>query len=182
MIAADRALRDALLDHAVEMLDAGDAEPGIRALARAAGVSAMAPYRHFADKDALLVAVAERGFAILAEALARADRTGDNATRLVAQGMAYLGFARDHPGLFRLMFARRCAPADGTPPERAAFATLSARVAAIAGTDAPEAILGCWAIVHGLAMLALDGAAPVPLEQARAALALHVAGIVTPPT
>ena len=175
-------LRDQLLDHAVRLLQEGAEEPSIRALARAAGVSAMAPYRHFPDKGALLGGVADRGFAMLADVLAKADGTGDDAERLVAQGIAYVAFAQAHPALFRLMFARRCAPAATIPAEEPAFAILSHRVAMLAGDRAAEATLGCWSIVHGLATLALDGVVAVTPAQARAVLTLHVAGIVTPPT
>jgi len=173
-------LRDQLLDHAEAMLEAGESEPGIRALARAAGVSAMAPYRHFADKAALLAAVTERGFATLAARLAGADAAGSDAERLIAQGLAYVAFARAHPALFRLMFARptKCAPsADKTRENAPAFAILADRVAALAGSDAADATLGCWAIVHGLATLALDARVETPPTQLRAVLALYVAGI-----
>jgi AcrR family transcriptional regulator len=172
-------LRERLLDHATAMLEAGEAEPGIRAVARAAGVSAMAPYRHFADKAALLRAVAARGSDLLLAALSAADArggsTGDGDAALVEQGVAYVTFALRHPALFRLMFGRACAPPldDAGGP----FAILSRRVAAVAGGASPDAALGCWAIVHGLATLALDGGiAPAP-GQVRAVLAMHVAGI-----
>jgi AcrR family transcriptional regulator len=169
-------LRDQLLDHAEAMLEAGESEPGIRALARAAGVSAMAPYRHFADKAALLAAVTERGFATLAARLAAADAEESDAERLIAQGLAYVAFARAHPALFRLMFAR---PIEGEQaPEKTrenapAFAIL-------AGSGAADATLGCWAIVHGLATLALDSRVDAPPAQVRAVLALYVAGISRP--
>ena len=176
-------LRDQLLDHAEAMLEAGESEPGIRALARAAGVSAMAPYRHFADKAALLAAVTERGFATLAARLAAADVEESDAERLIAQGLAYVAFARAHPALFRLMFAR---PMEGEQaPEKSrenapAFAILADRVAALAGSGAADATLGCWAIVHGLATLALDSRVDAPPAQVRAVLALYVAGISRP--
>lgn len=176
-------LRDQLLDHAEAMLEAGESEPGIRALARAAGVSAMAPYRHFADKAALLGAVAERGFATLAARLVAADATGSDQERLIAQGLAYVAFARAHPALFRLMFARRvegaCAP-EKTRENAPAFAILADRVAAMTGRDDDDATLGCWAIVHGLATLALDSRVDAPAPQVRAVLALYVAGISRP--
>jgi len=169
-------LRDTLLDHAIAMLEAGEAEPGIRALARAAGVSAMAPYRHFADKAALLSAVAERGFAMFLAALSAADAEGSDAERLVAQGVAYVDFACAHPALFRAMFA--CGAGAPKQPDAPAFAILTRRVAALVGEDDPVAALGCWAIVHGLATLALDGGVPLAAAQVRAVLRTYVAGIV----
>jgi AcrR family transcriptional regulator len=172
-----------LLDHAETMLEADEVEPGIRALARAAGVSAMAPYRHFADKAALLDAVAERGFALLAARLAEADARGSDPERLVAQGLAYVALARERPALFRLMFARaaECGPAPEKTRETApAFTILADRVAKVAGSAAPDATLGCWAIVHGLATLALDSRVDPAPEQLRAVLALYVRGISRP--
>lgn len=159
------------------MMEAGEAEPGIRALARAAGVSAMAPYRHFADKAALLAAVADRGFAMLYAALAPADACGTDAERLIAQGQAYVAFALAHPALFRAMFT--CGAASPKQPDAPAFAILFNRVAALAPSDMhQEATLGCWAIVHGLAMLALEGGVSLTPTQVRGALSLHIAGIV----
>ncbi len=178
-MASSAGLRDTLLDHAIAMLEAGEAEPGIRALARAAGVSAMAPYRHFADKAALLSAVAERGFAMFLDALSAADAEGSDAERLVAQGVAYVAFAGAHPALFRAMFA--CGAGAPKEPDAPAFTILTRRVAALVGEDDPVAALGCWAIVHGLATLALDGGVPLAAPQVRAVLRTYVAGIVAGP-
>jgi AcrR family transcriptional regulator len=59
---AQAGLRETLIVEALRMLEAGSEEPTLRAVARAAGVSAMAPYRHFPDKAGLMAAVANRGF------------------------------------------------------------------------------------------------------------------------
>lgn len=67
---------------------------GLRAVAREAGVSAMAPYRHFRDKEALLAAVALHGFETLREVLLAADQQPDAQKALLAQGEAYVAFAR----------------------------------------------------------------------------------------
>lgn len=138
----------------------GSDDISLRAVARAAGVSAMAPYRHFPDKAALLAAVAARGFAALRTALQAADDTAEPGGALVAQAVAYVDFAVGNPALFRLMFgpARegdRLAPRNvgGT-----AFSVLAGRVAAESAPDERDALtLGCWALVHGLASLVLDG-------------------------
>lgn len=150
-------LRDALVKAALEMLEQGE-EPSLRAVARAAGVSAMAPYRHFADKAALLSAVAEQGFAALAGALAAADTDPDPRGALIGQGLAYIGFARARPALFRLMFASDFKLA--LDSDSGAFATLANRVASVGAADAQAATVLSWAAVHGLAMLALDGRLP----------------------
>jgi AcrR family transcriptional regulator len=150
-------LRDTLVQAALDMLESGE-EPSLRAVARAAGVSAMAPYRHFDDKAALLSAVSERGFAGLAEALQAADADRDPRAALVAQGLAYLAFARARPALFRLMFASdyELGPED----DSGAYATLANRVASLGARDPETATILSWATVHGLAMLSLDRRLP----------------------
>ena len=115
----------------------------------------MAPYRHFRDKEALLQAVVIRGFEDLRSALLAADAGADPAAALVAQGKAYLAFARAHPALFRLMFAGH----DGAPPatEDNAYGVMVRRVREMEPADADAAALACWSAVHGMATLALEG-------------------------
>jgi AcrR family transcriptional regulator len=155
-------LRTVLVNAALALLaeDGADAV-SLRAVARRAGVSAMAPYRHYPDKEALLAAVAERGFAGLSEALRVADATAAPGEALVAQAVAYVRYATEHRALFRLMFGPRRL---GTHPDLAAagetaYAVLANRVAAETPTDADReaCVLGCWSLVHGLAALVLDG-------------------------
>ena len=97
------ALKTALLDAADALLDEGGAGAvSLREAARRAGVSATAPYRHFADKEALLAALATRGFEQFGAALEDAAR--DESDPLAAMGLAYVRFALARPGRFRLMF------------------------------------------------------------------------------
>ena len=142
----------------------------------------MAPYRHFEDKAALMGAVALKGFALLEADAARADEAGDPCEALTAQGLAYVGFARAHPALFRLMFA------DGAgldlPHEdcQGAYALMVRRVAELAPDRAEAGALACWGLVHGLATLALDGRIPADPANERAALALMTQALtVVPP-
>src|SRR4051812_17332572 len=109
-MAEDRGLRETLIREAVALLESGTADLSLRQLARAAGVSAMAPYRHFPDKRALLRAVAGYGFELLREDLEPADRSANGRAALVGQGLAYVAFASAHPALFRLMFRDHRAP------------------------------------------------------------------------
>ena len=146
-------LREDLIKSALQMLEQGK-EPSLRAVARAAGVSAMAPYRHFKDKAALMSAVSEQGFAALAEAIAAADRDPDPRAALVGQALAYLAFARARPALFRLMFASDFRLPEGY--DSGAFATLSRRVASLCPREVDAATIMTWATVHGIAMLSLD--------------------------
>lgn len=167
-----------LVAAALSALERGE-DIGLRAVARDVGVSAMAPYRHFRDKAALLAAVAMRGFVDLKTALLAADAQRDARAALIAQGEAYLAFARARPALFRLMFSGHdCGP---PPVEDNAYGVMVRRVRQLAPADPDAATLACWSAVHGMATLALDGGLPpgdARLEHA--ALSLVVAGLAPP--
>jgi AcrR family transcriptional regulator len=154
-------LREALVRAALEILEDGTAtEVSVRAAARRAGVSTGAPYRHFADRDALLSAVATIGYRELAEALFAAHPAPKSADDLAEIAIAYVQFALNRPGLFRVMFAEGC---DRTNPDRVdAVAAITEYVKAIArqaipNTDPEPLATAMWALVHGLAFLHLDG-------------------------
>jgi AcrR family transcriptional regulator len=161
-------LRAALVAAALDLLETGgEAALSLRAAARACGVSAMAPYRHFADKAELLEAVAARGFDDLAACLEAADGAAAGAQALAAQGAAYVAFACRNPALFRLMFMRPCR----TPGQSRAYGILEERAAALAGPamSAEDLTLAAWSLVHGLAALILDRRVPLDAEAAEAA-------------
>jgi AcrR family transcriptional regulator len=172
-------LHERLVDCALALLEQGESDLSLRAVARAAGVSAMAPYRHFEDKAALMGAVALKGFAMLEVVAVRADEAGDPGDALTAQGLAYIDFARAHPALFRLMFA------DGAgldlPHEdcRGAYALMARRVAELAPHHVQAGVLACWGLVHGLATLALDGRISADPAGERLALALMTQALRT---
>ncbi|MEU0034148.1 TetR/AcrR family transcriptional regulator [Streptomyces sp. NPDC006333] len=154
-------LRAACLRAARELLEEdGSAALSLRAVARRAGVSATAPYRHFADRDALVSAVAAEGYRELATNLAKAHPSPTTVDDLAAVAVAYVQFALDHPALFRAMFAEPCDP---TSEERvAATAVISEYVqnivrSAFPGSDVGALSTTVWALVHGLAFLHLDG-------------------------
>jgi AcrR family transcriptional regulator len=148
-------LRQALLSAAREVLERnGPASLSLRDLARQLGVSHNAPYRHFADRDALLDALSAEGFARLAEALQHVR--GDTATeRIAAMGQTYVAFADAHPGLFALMFQ----PVDATArPETVPIATrtldlLRAGIREATGAEDSVDVATLWALVHGLSAL-----------------------------
>jgi AcrR family transcriptional regulator len=101
-------LRSALIDAALDIInEQGPQGLSIREAARRAGVSHSAPYRHFADRDALIVAVVERGFELMAETVAqhKAETSPDSTDQFVAAGMAYITFAFNHPAYYRVMFS-----------------------------------------------------------------------------
>jgi AcrR family transcriptional regulator len=154
-------LRAACLRAAMELLEEDGASAlSLRAVARRAGVAHSAPYRHYADRDALVSAVAAVGYRELAEYLAAAHPSPSTPDELAAVAVAYVQFALQRPALFRVMFAEPC---DGDSTERvAATAAISEYVRAIVqqsfpGSN-PEAMsTAVWALVHGLAFLHLDG-------------------------
>jgi AcrR family transcriptional regulator len=146
---------------ALELLEeGGTAELSLRAVARRAGVAASAPYRHYADRDALMSAVAAVGYRELAEFLAAAHPAPSTPDALAAVAVAYVQFALRRPALFRVMFGEPC---DRDSAERvAATEAISAYVAAIVrrafpGADPDALATAVWALVHGLAFLHLDG-------------------------
>ena len=177
-------LRRALVDAALPLLRKGGAEAlTLRAVARAAGVSQSAPYRHFADRAALVAAVAEDGFRRLRERLiaaARAPARATGRTQQTARGglkaiaLAYVRFALEHPEEYRVMFGAEVA---ASPPAEASerqqvYALLRDGIAAlqqgglVRAGDAGTMALSAWSLVHGLAMLALDGQLPGPAPRA----------------
>ena len=150
-----------MLAHGLRLIETRDAATlSLREVARAAGVSATAVYRHFPDKRALMAALAEEGLARLYEAQAAAAAAApDNAFE--ATGRAYVRFALAQPALFRLTFAYPDVLAD--PSGDAAGRLLHENALALTGGDAAEADLlamRAWSLVHGLAMLMLDGRLP----------------------
>ena len=165
----------ALVDCGMRLLESGDAESlSLRAVAREAGVSATAVYRHFADKAALLRALAREGLDQLAQNQRNAMmHAGGGAAGLDASGAAYVRFAVARPQLFRMIMSN-IAVANGdvidqtaAAPERVSGAMRQLRdaIAALAppGTSAEEVRIiaaRSWAQVHGLAMLILDGQLP----------------------
>ena len=163
-------LREALLKAAESILERdGPTGLTLRAAAREAGVSHAAPTHHFGDMSGLLSELAAVGFrrfgASLAEAAAAAPSP---AGRLEAMGIAYVRFARRHPGLFLLMF--RSERLDTARPAlrdalMEAFQVLSGGVAQRLAEDPSRAtaplasianIVRSWSMVHGFAMLLLD--------------------------
>jgi AcrR family transcriptional regulator len=172
-------LRERLLQEAIHILAENPDDLTLRAVARAAGVSAMAPYRHFADKAALLGAVKVEGFNRLRDNLLQVDETGGEGAALISQGLIYLDFALTHPALFRLMFAGNVEnPIGFVMGGDTAYDVLIRRVAKVAPAErVAEATTAAWALVHGLAMLMLDGRLPRNLEYARRVLGLLVAGL-----
>lgn len=158
-------LRSELLRAALDILEEHDVTGcTLREVARRAGVSPMATYRHFGDKDALLAAAAEQGFRRLCDRLTAAPHAAPMAD-LTAQCAAYVGFACDEPALYRLMFGpflRRFADHRGLRDAMGAVRAELTRAiaAAVPAADEPkrqDIALACWSLSHGLASLLVDG-------------------------
>ena len=182
-------LRAALVRAALELLEEGGAAAlSLRATARRAGVSPSAPYRHYADREALVSAVAAVGYRELAERLAAVHAEPATPDELADIAVEYVHFALDRPALFRAMFSESC---DDDDPERvAAVAAIAQYLQAIAERVSPSSdpdalATALWAFVHGLAFLHLDGKLDAEPRAAidarvRAATAAMLAAAVAP--
>ncbi|MEU8706028.1 TetR/AcrR family transcriptional regulator [Streptomyces sp. NPDC048565] len=162
-------LRAALLRSALDLLDADGADAlSLRAVARHAGVSANAPYRHYQDKEALLAALAAHGFMELKARFEEASdgskggtasAPADLAGALAPVARATVHYALGHPGLFHLMFGHPCVShAEVSAASDAALAVVTAHIAAFAAPEHREPLkVGVWALLYGLSLLLLDG-------------------------
>ena len=127
----------------------------LRSVARRAGVSHAAPYRHYKSREALLADVAADGLAELkAEIAQAATKPGDRGERMVHICGAYMRFAAQHTGLLRLMFGAEI-------PNRAEIPGLAEATASIGeeiggALEDPAAGLTAWAAIHGLTIMILD--------------------------
>lgn len=167
-------LRATLLRIAMRTLE--EAAPfSLRAVAREAGVSPTAPYRHFADRAALESALATEGFRELKAVLGTAGGRGASKPATPAEladvGVAYVGFARRRPALFRLMFGQPCDTSSeervrATEELRELMKARLERVFPEAGDTLDALAMATWGLVHGLAFLYLDGKLTAPNEEA----------------
>jgi AcrR family transcriptional regulator len=157
-------LRDALIKAALREAERGGAEAiSIKALAKQLGVSQPAPYRHFADREALLAAVTAEAFrqftAVLREAIARPGKQ----SKLSRLAQATLDFGLRRNGIYRLMFVSRtvsCAARGSELHEatREAFAlVIEALEVPAVGYLRERQALKIWAALHGVVMLAEQG-------------------------
>jgi AcrR family transcriptional regulator len=162
-------LRNALIQAGLGILAEGGAqELDLRKVARRAGVSHAAPYRHFADKQALVAAINEEGFHLLAERIRSSLRevSDEPVEQLLGVALAYVRFAQENPWLMREMFS-------GITIERETFESLHTASKSVyrlyaevirSGQERgkivdgdPTALAGVlWSVLHGLAMLIIE--------------------------
>lgn len=169
-------LRRAIVNAALEILrETQSLEFSLRELARRAGVSHNAPYKHFADKRELLTAVSAAGFEALTKRMAHERaRLSDPREQLFAMLRAYIAQGVENPALYSLMFGgylggpNRSRPAVEMAEAEKAKSLLAGVIIAgglgraISDTNRNErkiagAILACWSLVHGLTLLLADG-------------------------
>jgi len=163
-------LRAALISEGLAMLaESATADSlSLRELARRVGVSAPSVYRHFPDKEALMNALAQEGLKQLARSQhAAAEAAGGGKDGFAATGRAYVRFALANPALYRLIFTSPLIAAyrASTQDQGEAFNFLLANAGEAVGADpqsqtALVAAVEAWALVHGVAMLMLDGQIP----------------------
>lgn len=188
-------LKQTLISVGLSILaEEGISELNLRAVARRAGVSHTAPYRHFADKEALIVAIAEDGFRRLVVQLgaAKSATPGGVKAQLTAVGRAYIDFAVQQRDSFRLMFSHvishreqyleLCALA------RACFQLLQdiieegqAERIFVMG-NSTELTKSAWSMIHGFASLLIEGqfAEDGPDTQAHEqAIAVHLGCVLS---
>ncbi len=163
-------LRNALINATLVLIE----EKGvnaftIREVAKRAGVSHAAPYRHFKDKETLLFTVARQGFNLMvAETKKRSEKYPDDPlARFHISGLSYIDFAISHPSHYRVMFYSG-ENKDRFPEDLAASSTESFRLLLdticecqekniIKPGDPHDFALAAWSVVHGYAKLHIDG-------------------------
>jgi AcrR family transcriptional regulator len=163
-------LRAALIRAALSLIE----QHGVKGLALSdaahlAGVSVAAPYRHFKDKEALMAEIAAEGFVLFRDALARASRGNpeDKVKRLVEMGVAYVDFALQHSSHFKVMWEsgipKEKYPALGKTAHEAylLFEKAALDLLPAAHPNRQQALVStAWSVVHGYAMLTLEGELP----------------------
>jgi AcrR family transcriptional regulator len=158
-------VRRLVLDAAIAIIKSDGAESlSMREVARRAGVSHQAPYHYFGDRSGILAAISEEGFMGLAQAFRDVHRTEMPAAK--AGFIAYLNFARENVGHFRVMFRNDiCGVTTHELTQTAAdsaFEELRLMVGRVTGpTIDPDHeftfAMMLWSLAHGLATLVIDG-------------------------
>jgi AcrR family transcriptional regulator len=161
-------LRKTLIETSLKLIE----EQGVRGLTlreigTRSGVSRMAAYRHFTNKDDLLGAICDAGFNKFVEVLSAVRMDGDGAfsARLARMGLAYVRFAAEHPAHYEVMFGSREATAGKEHWRQSgarAFELLEETIrvgqadGAVAPGDSRELASIVWSMVHGISLLRLN--------------------------
>jgi AcrR family transcriptional regulator len=164
------AFRERIVQASTELIqEQGLSALSMREVARRAGVSHQAPYYYFADREAILGAIAEQGFRMMRDFVQRSvpERSGAPHEAIIAGGHAYLEFAFAHPAHFRVMFRPELVSPERHPNVqgeglRACDTFFRIVESAVQGglpaePNVDALFLTCWSFAHGLACLVLDG-------------------------
>lgn len=163
--------RDRILEAARDLyLESGMPGLSMRRVAARADITATAIYRHFENKEALLLAVAQAGFELFAQYLYRGLQGNTSVERLALTGDGYLRFALEHSGYYRVMFMSSAEdfgfatmPADAARRLAPTFQFLVDRVreciddGSLSGGDPVAIAATIWSSVHGGVSLYLTG-------------------------
>lgn len=165
-------LREALINEACQQIEQeGATALNLSKLAQKIGVSQPAVYRHFPNKQALAISVAQRGFEQLAEALQKTTQNveSDDAFKGIrAIAKAYVEFALNNPEIARLMFSMKERVTETALQNDSASAAVpifriveaAKRCDRLRNNDVVQAVRIIWAAIHGLAMLLMDEQIP----------------------
>lgn len=147
-------LKESVLREAVTLaVEEGEAAITMRAIAKRIGVTHRAIYRWYADRDALLAAIAAHAFAGLAEAIAPEVEAAAPEQRRAAFVRAYLQYALDCPALYRIAMTRDRADLRRTPAMREAvdrLVTVSRQALPGDGDQGRDYVMAHWALLHGI--------------------------------
>jgi AcrR family transcriptional regulator len=160
--------RQRVLKESLALIEEGGLDRlSMREAARKAGVSHQTPYYYFGDREAILAAIAGEGFSKLGQSLMRAAAQAGSEPIKAVEGMgrAYIDFALRHPGYFQAMFRADAVPLERYPEARKredeAFGELVEGIDKAFSKQPAEVrrtmAIACWAMVHGLATLILEG-------------------------
>lgn len=163
-------LRGQLIETALDIIsEHGLEKVSMRGLGQRIGVSRTAPYRHFADKSALLSAIAEDGYRKLTHALNNSNNrfSEDSVTRLMDVGIAYVEFAVSNPVHYRIMFGNEIQENKRTPELiKAAEAAFNELLCAVKVCQDEKRVKQfntyiiantLWSTTHGISSLLIDG-------------------------
>lgn len=168
-------LREELIDEGIRLLDTEGYESfSMRKVARACGVSHTAPYRHFRDKDELIIAIAAKVHHQFNECLkaAVAKYPGDLHAQISEMGCAYIDFFMHNPSYLRLLFLSDLHKKLNMQfsdchnlfedPEQTFYDAVNRYASAENSvekkhTDVQALALGAWGLVHGITILLVHG-------------------------
>ncbi len=155
-------LQEALLRAAIALIgEVGPMAFTLREVARRAGVSHNAPYRHFQDKEALMTAVAAEGYRELTNGMLDAAGKQSRAVdRLKHAGLAYVEFALRRPEHFAVMFDAPLSEPRHFDAALVGFVKAAQKEGELVSGDSGEYALLSWTMVHGVAKLAITGRLP----------------------